>query len=272
MSVDRGDRLSLGVTVFAILAGPANVLIVSWQVVDGGYTTWYMGAATVVLSFMSLRGRIMFAWIGFALLTAAIAWWGLATEAGHALALLVITRQLPVLIVGTLAAVGLGRTGDDIVRLTAETAARAGAEAAALAATAERIKRLAELENSIGPLLTRIAKGPALNEEERRESAVAEAGLRDTMRARALCLAPVVEAARDARRRGVEVLLLDDSDPSTIRPDDVAELGRVVSAALHRAKDGRVTARLLPPGRASIGTVVADGSEYARHDVGQVPD
>lgn len=270
VSLDRGDRLSPVVSIFIMIAGPATVLFVSWHVVDGGYTTWYIGTGTVALFFMCLRGRVAWAWVGFAALVLSIAVWGFATDTGQAMAIAIVARQVPVLIVGTLGAIGLDRTGDDIERMTAQASARVTAEAASVAAAAERALRLTELEHSVGSLLNRIANGERLSAEDRRECGLAEAGLRDTLRARAMCVPPLLAAAREARRRGVEVVLLDDSEPSTISASDLADFITVASGALDAATDGRVTARLLPSGRSSIGTVVADGAAYIRHDVERV--
>ena len=77
----------------------------------------------------------------------------------------------------------------------------------------------------------------------------------------------VVSAARRARRRGVDVVLLDDSDPETVDPGDLDAVLAQVTQALDGAADGRIVARLLPPGRAGIATLLVDTSASARNDV-----
>ncbi len=267
LTVDQGERLSLPVTIAAVTIAPLSVLVLSFPLVPGGYTSWYVGAATALLFFVALRGRIVLAWVGCAFFVAALLAWGALTPVGLADPALTATRQSAILAVGTLTALALRRTARRIRSLAEQVSVRGAAEAAGLAAAQERSHRLAELRTSVVPLLERIADPEPLTDDDRREFAAAEADLRDGLRARGLRQSRLVEAAREARARGIDVVLLDDSDPDDLDAEDLDRFADVVVSALHGAADGRVTARLLPPGRPSVGTVVADGSEYARHEV-----
>jgi hypothetical protein len=180
-----------------------------------------------------------------------------------------VARQVPILIVGTLFATGLRRTGDEIEKVTAATSMGAIAEATAAAARRERDQRLTELGGFATDLLEKLASGQPISDADRIEFAVAEAEVRDSVRARSLRLPEIVTAAREARRRGVEVVLLDDGGPGAHTADDLASVATELSHALDTATDGRITARLLPAGRASIATIVIDGSVYERRDVGR---
>lgn len=266
-TLDAGDRLSLPVTIFIILAGPAMAALVSWNLLYGGYTQWYFGASTVALFFVAIRGRIALAWIGYGLLSATILIWGSTTDIGPANAILLVARQIPVLLVGTLFATGLRRTGDDIERVTEAASIGAIAEAGAEAARRERDMRLDDLGGFATSLLEKLASGVPLEPADRIEFAVAEAEVRDSVRARSLRLPSVIVAARDARRRGVEVVLLDDSDPTANKTADLELVGAELANALDSASDGRVTARLLPPGRGALATIVVDGSRYERLEI-----
>lgn len=265
MQLDTGERLSLPVTLATIAVGPASVLLLSWQLAPGGYTSWYIGAATAALFLVNLRDRIVLAWVGCALFVAAVLWTGATSPIGLATATLVAARQSAIVAVGTLAALGLRSTSDRIRDLAAEASARSAAEAAGVAIAQERELRVAELRASVAPLLQRIANEP-ITAEDRSEFAVAEAELRDGLRARGLRIPEVTAAARAARRRGVDVVLLDDSG-GTAPEKDVRDFASLVAGVLDTAVDGRVTARLLPPGRQLMGTVVADGSHYVSHEV-----
>ena len=267
VSRDTGDRLSLPVTIFTIVAGPVMVLLVSYNLIFGGYTQWYFGASTVALFYVGIRGRVGLSWVGYALLSATILIWGTTTDIGLANAVVLVARQLPILIVGTLFATGLRRTGDDIERVTAAASIGAIAEAGAEAARRERDQRLEDLGGFATSLLEKLASGSPLAPEDRIEFAVAEAEVRDSVRARSLRLPSVIVAARDARRRGVEVVLLDDSVPEANDPLDLERVGAELASALDSASDGRVTARLLPPGREALATIVVDGSRYQRLEV-----
>lgn len=270
IAVDRdpGTVLDVETTVFVVALWPVIAVLVSWQLeLAGGYAQWFLGAGTVSYFFLSLRGRLWVAWLGFGALCAVTIVWGLTTHFGVATALLLVGKQVPILIVGTLFAIGLQRTSRSIARVSAEESARAIAEATTRATIAQRDRALATLDAFATPLLNRIVEGAPLTPADRLEFAVAEAELRDGVRARGLSGPRVVEAARQARRRGVEVVLLDDSEPASVDPVDLDAVVERLSAALALAKDGRIVARLLPPGRADVATLLVESSAGSRHEV-----
>lgn len=270
-TLDTGERLSLPVTVLAMTVGPVNAALLAWDLPSVGYNSWFIGTGTVAMFLVCIRGRIGLAWAGFAVLAAVLLLWGATTSFGIGTAATMMARQGLILVVGTLFSIGLQRTAVDIEHVARDAAVRAATEAAALAERAERTRRHAELTESIAPLLERIVSGAPSGAEDRQAFALAEAELRDSVRARGLRVPLVTEAARAARRRGVEVVLLDDSgkDAGAGRdPDDeLLAFAKLVAEALRGSCDGRVTARLLPPGRAILGTVVADGSQYLAQEV-----
>jgi hypothetical protein len=271
LSLDSAPRLSLGVAALVCVVSVTNALLISWQLMAGGHSQWYFGAGTVMMLYLSLRGRIVVAWVGFAAMALVIVAWGLTTPVGLAEASVLIGRQAPIVLVGTLFAIGMTRTASAIERVSAETSARITAAAEAAATARERAARLAALDEVVTPLLEQLVDGSAIQPQSRIDFAIAAAELRDGLRARTLSTPRVLEAARDARRLGVEVTLLDDSDPSTLTPADLDRAENATVRALRAARDGHVTARLLPPGRDNIATVVADGTahrsiEVARED------
>jgi len=268
VSRDAAEPMSLWCAVVVAAAWPAIAALVSWQLlVAGGHSQWFFGAGTVSLFYVSLRGRVATALVGFCALSLVTIAWGVTTDTGLVVALSLVGKQLPIMIVGTLFAVGLRRATASIERLTVEASMRASAEAAALATTAERNERLAGLDAVATALISRIVDGTPLTADDRLEFSVAEAELRDSLRARALSVPPVVAAARQARRRGVDVVLLDDSDPDELGDEDLAHVISRVAEVLSVAEDGRVVARLLPPGRTEVATVLIDASTTSRHEV-----
>ena len=267
ITLDTGERLSLRVSIFVIVAGVMNSFLVSWQLINLGYSQWFVGAGAIALLFVSMRGRIGLAWLGFALLCVPTVIWGITVEGRLIDAVLVLARQVPALIIGTLFATALQGTAERVRRLTAESMLRAGAEAATTATAREREERLLSLGEFATPLLEKLASGAAITPADRLEYALAEAELRDGLRAPSLVLPDVSAAARSARRRGVEVVLLDDSDPSVLGPGDLARAASRIAALINASKGGRVTARLLPPGRGTIATIVVDGAEHVSEDV-----
>ena len=268
LTLDSSQPLRRSTAVTVAIAWTAVSVLVSWQLeVAGGHSQWYFGAATVTMFFVGLRGRQGIAWLGFLAQAVVIVLWGATSEFGVVTALLLVGKQLPILIVGTLFTVGLRRTTSTIARLTAKTSTRAIVEAAELASTAERNARLQELDALATPLLARLVDGTPLTDADRLEFAVAEAELRDGLRARSLTVPAVVAAARAARQRGVEVVLLDDRYPEI---PDAATLDTITSdlvTALDAASAGRVVARLLPPGRDEAATILSDTGAEQLHRV-----
>jgi hypothetical protein len=269
LSLDTGDRLSLRSALFACASGLVMTLLVSWQVVEyehtqWQYAQWYFGAAVVAQFYLCLRGRAGWAWIGYAAMSAVVAVWAITTDSSSAVAL--IARQLPVIVTGTVFAISMRRTVDQIESLAADTSARMAAKAATEATAAERRARLAELETIATPLLRRLVEDRPPTDDERVEFALAEAELRDSVRGRSFRTPTVSDAARDARRRGVGVILLDDSG-AAVPQTDLARVHDALVRALESAMDGTVTARLMPAGREQIATIVVDGTAYAKHEV-----
>ena len=273
LTLCNADRLPADWTWLVIALSVGSTGLVLWQLKpEPGYASWVIGAAGTALFFVGLRGRLRLSWLGFALLTIVIVVWGVTVGPGVEAALLDSARQAAVLIVGTLFATGLRRTGDEVERLTDEATDRAISESQQLAIDQERRERLLALGEFVTPLLARLASGADISPKERLEFALAEAELRDGLRARALQVPVIAAAAREARRRGVEVVLLDDSESSTIAPRDATNTAARIAELLDAANDGRVTARLLPAGRGAIATVVVDGAEHRSESIAAQPE
>ncbi len=266
----RGERMPLGASIVIVAGAPAMAAIL-YPSTSPGYTQWFIGSATLTLFYLSLRGRILLSWVGFAFLSAVIIGIDLAMLNEVAPAIGALGRQAAVLLVGTLFAFGLRRTGDRLEQLTAQTMAKSATEAANRASAQERKRRLAQLEEFAAPLLRRLVNGDTLTDADRREFAVAEAALRDSVRAAKLARTDVVTAARAARLRGVEVVLLDDSGDAVLDESDLDRASAAIVGALSSARDGRVTGRLLPSGREIVATIVADGTEYVKREVPRAP-
>lgn len=262
---DRRTPLGLPTTWLVVLGWPLITLAISWNLLAyGGYAQWYLGAATTCAFYLALRGRVGLAWLGFVLVGVVVVSWALTTGVGMLTALVLLGKQAPVLLVGTLFSIGIDRTATTITRLMSLEASRAAAEAAVLATAAERRRRLTELDALATPLLRQLVDGSELTVEDRRRFADAESTLRDTLRARALSVEPLVDTVRRARRRGVDVVLLDDSDPDQLDgrhlASAIAEIDREVSGVT----EGRVVARLLPPGRDEIATILIETAGDSR--------
>jgi hypothetical protein len=206
-----------GVVAASVIAVAAGL----WQLEpDGwrGWVTWYIGATSYLSFTLALRGRF---WWGvgqqLALTAVAVHWTG--TTTGDPLrGLELVYHQLILFGAGAFFAVWLRRTADRIAAFQETRLRREAAEGARSAADEERARELRGIRDSAGTALARIAAG-TVTDEERREHLLLEAELRDRIRGRDLAIAPLTDAARNARRRGSAVALLDDLRSDTPSSD-----------------------------------------------------
>jgi hypothetical protein len=232
------------------------------------FAHWHVAAITFVLLGLILRGRACWAWLGFAVLAgltiAGTVTAGLGAEAGIAL----VIRQGGTLLMGHLMALGLHRSGRAIATFNAQRALDEAAEMTRLSTLDERRAQLNRVNAMSRPVLEQFAAAAdsavladvpvanAFTPELLAEGRLVEASLRDAMRGRALFREPVITAARQARQRGVEVFLLDDSGDEPLANIDA--VAWTVTGELSILQRGRLTARVWPAGRASIASIVIE--------------
>ncbi|TFC32024.1 hypothetical protein E3O53_12105 [Cryobacterium sp. TMT2-18-3] len=250
------------------LAGAATAFPVP-PVGSTPFAHWYLGAITMVLVVLAVRGRPGFAWYGYGMIMAISIVWallnGLTLLDGVNLAI----RHAGTLLAGTLFAVGLKRSTQTLAGLNRERARSGAAAATAAAALEERETQLTRVNTLARPTLQRLAnllQGAALQSNPlqieptlRAESLLVEATLRDAIRGRSLFVEPVISAARAARIRGVDVTLLDDSADRP--PLQLAAAAAIVAAQLDSLTHGHLIARLLPADRPTIASIVVDAGE-----------
>ena len=102
-------------------------------------------------------------------------------------------------------------------------------------------QRMDSVRRRVAPLLTRIADGAVPTRPMQVEAGLLEAQLRDEIRAPFFTGTPVIDDAREARRRGIEVILLDDSGGAGALPAGLhREVLELVSSVLTCTMAGRV--------------------------------
>ena len=250
-------------TVVVIAA--VNFLVLPQIVTTGwpGYASWCTGAGNDLSCGLLMRGRPVYAWAGSAATTLATAYWVIST--GRPL-FMIFTYMLGhyftlaswhgVAHLSTRATTQIAATQRETARLQAQQ--RAHEEA-------DRImtSRMASVRQRVTPLLTQIANGKAPTPKLRSQAYLLEAELRDEIRAPFFTGTSIVASAQAARRRGTEVILLDDSgDNTTI--DDRARANAVnyVTKLLDLTQSHRVVIRLNPPRRPTLLTIVTDDTRY----------
>lgn len=253
------------VAVILLISVAINVLVLFNLPADGwpGYADWSFGAAAWLLFFLALRGRIWSAWLGWVLMAGVAQLWGWTIGETPLQALGHVDRHAGTILIAVLFRLLLAATSRRIAALREERLGQVAAEAASLAEIRERAAQAARLNDGARPALIAIAAGDYLYPEQQERYRLLEANLRDVLRGGELASRDVSKAVEDARRRGVEVLLLDDrneplSEPETMRVES-AVIGELIEFT-----DGRVTARLLPRGRGVIASVVGTSKGMRR--------
>ena len=234
----------------AATAGGANVLVVFQIDFAGwpGYTSWCIGAGTTLCCGLIARERPRQAWAGLILIIVVIGVWTLDTGRNPIIILTLGAGQLFPLVIWHLTA----RLSVDITARTAASEA-ASAEIAAQRRAhreSEALMRQAmtSVRRRIEPLLTAIADGAPITAGMRDRARMLEAELRDERRAPFFTGTRVIESARAARIRGIDVILLDDRGTSGGLTDDTQKaIINQAARALDDARQGQVVIRLLPP-------------------------
>ncbi len=207
-----------------------------------GYAAWSLGAVTIVLLGLTLLGRGAIAWAGMAAVVAVCVAWEVLEGEGAAAGLDLVVRHIGTLLIGTLFAIGIARSNGRLAVYSAVQRRERAAERAAEARRAERTEEAAAVLEIASPALRAIAAGHGFTEEDRRELLVIEGRLRDRIRARSLMVDGLPDAVARARRRDVNVLLIDQAGPA----DDEARAAAAgwLSERLNAADSGRFVGRV----------------------------
>ena len=228
-----------------------------------GYASWCTGAGNDLSCGLLMRGRPVYAWAGSAATTLATAYWVIST--GRPL-FMIFTYMLGHYF--TLASWhGVAhlstRATTQIAAIQQETAWLQAQQRAHEEADRIMTSRMASVRRRVTPLLTQIADGKAPTPELRSQAYLLEAELRDEIRAPFFTGTSIVTSAQAARRRGTEVILLDDSGDNTAI-DGRARTNAVnyVTKLLDLTQSNRVVIRLNPPRRPALLTIVTDDTRY----------
>lgn len=261
LGLPGNDPLSLPLTLGVLGAIAVITVLSSWNVADPnnpGYSAWHLGAVTIVLLVLALRGRRALAWAGFALLAVVTIASTFGTGQNLVGAVNDIARQAGTLAIGTLFALVLRRAGRTIAAIHESLLVRTSREAATDAAARERSVQNERLEREARPALERLLHPQPLSAAELQAITMLEASLRDGIHAAGFSSPAVAYEVRIARERGVRVILVDD------RGSDLSDADRTLAETalvteLRMLHSGTVTARLSPAGSPEIASIVVSG-------------
>ncbi|MFC9789081.1 hypothetical protein [Rhodococcus sp. NPDC127528] len=264
-----GDPLPTVHTLALTALGPIACVLVLWQLPVPGWTldsAWQIRAVTVVLVYMSVRGRAVYAFTGAALMIVTSGAWADATGQGWGTGIRLASINLAPVLMSVFFAYSIRKVGFAVSRLRERESDRATDEAMTQAMLRERDTQLSRLDRLARPILQASADGHEFSPREREECAVLESRLRDTLRAPVFASDEAVCAAADsARRRGARVVLLDDGGLAAASTESVARIRSGLVAELDACEDGTLTARALPAGREVLATIVTElGTQVRR--------
>lgn len=262
LTLPGGRRLPLPLGLMcagaAVLAG-LTVLFAAASTPD----LWPFNFATYLLALLTTRGNASEGVGGGIALIAAALMVGMArgTPASDLLAFLAL--PLVAFVIGIVWRIALGIAVDrERTHLTAAELARLAAEAAE-AATAQDQAMIDEVRAEAGPALDAIRLGRRIGDREALQLAVLEEGIRDRIRSPRL-RHPLLDATvRDARERGIRVLLLgsESTEASTLE----APLAGAIAETIAAVAEGSVTVRALPRDRgAAVSLLVVENGSTRR--------
>jgi hypothetical protein len=263
-SIRRPSLRRSAVTVALVTATSGLILPLAAPGSMNYWDSWYLTSCALVLFALALRGRIVVAAAGLlsvAAITAVAAANGYYAGAALAVSL---ARPVAIITVGGLFALAIALYRGKIRAQRAESLRIAQLEAYESATRLELQEGARQLEAQIGPMLERLEElsqaGVMLTSAEARECTALEGMLRDRYRGGRLATEPVISAAMAARRRGIDVVLLDDAACTELPQHELDALLEWMAGLLAEAHGGPVVGRILPLDRDGIASVVSNGS------------
>jgi hypothetical protein len=249
-------------TALVVGIGNAAVLLTIPGAHWPGYAAWSAGAGTFLCLGLVIRLRARAAWSGIGLMLLSALVWCLTTGKSPSVALALVFGQAATVALWQLAARWSSSAGARI--LDAEDQRRELATQRHVQEESTRLMTdsLASVTARVRPLLERVASDAPLTELDGVEAGLVEAELRDELRAPFFTGTAVVGSARDARRRGVDVVLIDDGGRD-IGPLIAERIVEEVVGFLRECSHGRAVVRILPPGRALLATLVSEDQHLA---------
>ncbi|KHK99480.1 hypothetical protein LK09_02230 [Microbacterium mangrovi] len=249
-------RLPLWVTILAFVVAIVQPLVTTWAVGAALATsvvgTAYIGQIGALMTILMARRRPLWAWAGTAaLVVLSSASLGFLTALGSGL-----VGSLMWVAAAQLLLWSMDRAVRDTVRL-----AELQRTAIALRADQEgrQRQRRVQVQRALevaGPVLTRtIETRGALSTAERAEALRAEARLRDELRAPRLLDDHVRAALDSARRRGIQVTLLDEGGLEGVDADALSRIRRSLAVIIAGADSDRLYIRTSPDPHVAV-TVV----------------
>ena len=258
VSVSASQGLLIGPKYGALVAfGAVATAVVASVGISYGHTdpyaTWYVGGMGALLGVLAARGQATLAWLAAVLVAAAVYFEGGLGELGE----VGLEGMLILIAAGQATARAVIRADREVDELQKTEIAAEAAIISAKASGTERRKRLQHVLKEALPALSSISANNWDSEGHGREELrQLEAGLRDDIRGRDLVNDEVRLAAKLARQRGVEVVLLDEGGLAGSSRVDIENILGKVAKAIESVNSGKIVVRS-PLGERWLVTVIA---------------
>ena len=206
------------------------------------YATWYIGGVGVLLTVIVVRRNYLLAWFGATIVTIEVVVWAqdfnVIWQSG------LLGGMLVLMAAGQAVSLGVERSAREAKALADQAALEKSESQAVTARRAERQYRLQEAFASSKDLLEKIVSSNGnLTPAQKSQAALAEVALRDEIRGRDLMSPQLRESVRQARLRGVEVILLDEGGLYGQDQDRVDRILQDVASAVDGVLQGKITVR-----------------------------
>ena len=243
ISIGKTRAMPLWMAIINVIVCAGIPLAINTQLTPAhltDYATWYVLGVGTILGGTAVRGQRGLAWLGLLVLVVEIAAWG----GVGSLASTGLPGVLSLLVTGHAVSLGVERAVK-AARALNEKAAETAAETAAVEAAGEVRSKLIEqtLSRAIPALNLIAALGGKLNETQKVEARLLEAGLRDEIRGATLLNDKMRAAIKAARERGVEVLVLDEGGLDELSLEQRELILEKTAASFAAVNQGRLTVR-----------------------------
>jgi hypothetical protein len=206
----------------------------------GTYATWYVAAVATLMAATAIRQHRVISWVGLSIMVVQVVIWGgfaSITTTG-------VIGALVLVFAGQAIATGLASASREAQAYVDQATKEASEMASTTAVRDERKRQAAITLRRALPLLQRISETNGnLDDNDRLQARLLESELRDEIRGRNLINDRTRFAIRQARLRGIDVVVFDEGGLDAVSAADRDKLLTQAAAALDECQGGRVTLR-----------------------------
>ena len=252
----RPSRARSAAIVACVLVSSAMIFPLEPHQAAPRYEAWFLLANAFVLLALVFQKRARAAIGGLALMCVVVLIGSVVNGSGLHVGIALLVRPVLVFSLAAVCAAPLGRMQRRIHCL--RSVERALLSEATFTSThrEHRRRHAVEIRGLAGDMLDILGAGNALTAAQVSQCLAVEGHLRDRVRGDRLVAGALVDSVWQARVRGVDVLLLDDSRGEGLPPDELERIRAWMSEHLLLAHGGSFTGRLLPPNRFERATTV----------------